>query len=267
MKKLLLAAAGLLLSLAASAQTWVNIDKLLYVLDDTDNTAALGAPYRCPLSTYDDNGYYDDVVVPAQIQYGGKTYTVTSVMNEAFYLKQPKTISFPETLKSIGDEVFYGVSTLEKLVLPNSVESIGAGCFYQCSGLKEITLGTGMKTIAGGTPANFYRTPLEKLTCLATVPPTTAGIASIGQTIRRDCILYVPAGCKAAYESQPNWTGYKEIVELPAEPGPGVGIEAIDADNNAETRYFNMQGIEVNEPAKGQMLIEVKGAASRIVKF
>lgn len=268
MKKLLLAAAGMLLSMGASAQTWVNVDKLLYVINDTDNTATLGAPYRCPLSNYDENGYYDDVVVPSEIQYGGKTYTVTSVMNEAFYLRTPKTISFPETIKTIGDEVFYGVSSLDKLVIPNSVESIGSGCFYNCRGLKEITLGSGLKTIGGArTTATFYNTPLEKMTCLSTVPPTTEGIYTIGNTIRANCVLYVPAGTKAAYEGQINWSGFKEVVELPAEPGPGVGIEAIDADSNAAIRYFNLQGIKVNDPAKGQMLIEVKGASSRIVKY
>ena len=126
MKKLLLAAAGSLLWLGASAQTWVNYDKLLFVIDDTDNTAQLAAPYRCPLANYDESGYWDNVVVPVQIENGGKTYTVTSVMNEAFYLRQPTSISFPETIKTIGDEVFYGVSTLKSVVFPNSVETIGS---------------------------------------------------------------------------------------------------------------------------------------------
>lgn len=258
MKKLLLAAAGSLLWLGASAQTWVNYDKLLFVIDDTDNTAQLAAPYCCPLANYDESGYWDNVVVPAQIENGGKTYTVTSVMNEAFYLRQPTSISFPETIKTIGDEVFYGVSTLKSVVFPNSVETIGSGCFYNCSGLEEVTYGSGLKSIGGGTPANFYGVPnLVKITSYAQVPPT-AQYNTIGSTSKSKCTLYVPAGTITAYQRAPFWDGYKEYLEIPAEPGPGVGVEGIEAEADEAPRYFNLQGIEVSRPERG-IYIRIEG--------
>ncbi len=38
-----------------------------------------------------------------------------------------------------------------------------------------------------------------------------------------------------------------------------VGIEAIEAGDDVKARYFNLQGIEVINPAEGQMVIERKG--------
>ena len=38
-----------------------------------------------------------------------------------------------------------------------------------------------------------------------------------------------------------------------------VGIEAIEAGDDVKARYFNLQGIEVINPAEGRMVIERKG--------
>ena len=45
------------------------------------------------------------------------------------------------------------------------------------------------------------------------------------------------------------------------------GIFEIDNDSNGSSRYYNLQGIEVKNPAKGQMLIEKKGNKTRKVIF
>lgn len=50
---------------------------------------------------------------------------------------------------------------------------------------------------------------------------------------------------------------------------PGVyeaGVEGIEADSNAPVRYYNLQGVEVANPEKGQLLIKRQGGkASKIV--
>lgn len=44
----------------------------------------------------------------------------------------------------------------------------------------------------------------------------------------------------------------------------GDGISAIEADNNAPAVYYNLQGVEVAEPANG-LFIEVRGNQVRKV--
>lgn len=57
------------------------------------------------------------------------------------------SISLPQTLKNIGDCVFYKCSALEKIIVPEGVETIGYQAFCSCSNLTEITLPSTIKNI------------------------------------------------------------------------------------------------------------------------
>ena len=46
----------------------------------------------------------------------------------------------PNSVTSIGTEVFYGCSGLTSVTIPNSVTSIGQSAFYGCSGLTSVTI-------------------------------------------------------------------------------------------------------------------------------
>ena len=37
------------------------------------------------------------------------------------------------------------------------------------------------------------------------------------------------------------------------------GIANIDTDNNASVKYYNLQGVEISKPVKGQIVIVKKG--------
>ncbi len=49
-----------------------------------------------------------------------------------------KSIIIPNTVRSIGDWVFYGCSNLQKIVIPSSVTSMGNCLFRQCNNLQEM---------------------------------------------------------------------------------------------------------------------------------
>ena len=50
------------------------------------------------------------------------------------------------------------------------------------------------------------------------------------------------------------------VIELPAAVVASVkGIEVDEVDVNAPTRYFNLQGVEISAPAKGEVVIVKKG--------
>ena len=115
--------------------------------------------------------YMENIVIPAT--YNGKA--VTQILPEAFYrANNLKSITIPNSVKSIGDNAFYSCSSLTSIivdennssyksidgnlyskdgkkliqyaigkaytsfVIPNSVTSIGEGAFYNCSKLTSV---------------------------------------------------------------------------------------------------------------------------------
>ena len=94
------------------------------------------------------------------------------------------SIVFPDGLTSIELKAFQSCTALTSITLPANVSSIGKDAFSVCSGLTYITA-------LRETPAELSKS----------VFPTTSNIT-----------LYVPAGCKDAYQTA--WGTFKEIVEL-----------------------------------------------------
>lgn len=218
---LLLTTLAAAISTASAQETTVNTGGLEFTLDNENNTAMLVAHYYC--SSFDDNGYYGDVTVPAYVTANSKQYPVTSIQTLGFYLCFINSVSLPETLVSIGAECFYGEKYLTEVVLPNSLETIGGGCFVNCTALQKVTFGSGLKSISGtqGTSAggNFVGcTALNSVTTLATVPPTIDDKV-FPANVKAQVTLTVPAGCLSAYQNAPNWSGFKEYVEA-APAGP-----------------------------------------------
>lgn len=61
------------------------------------------------------------------------------------WCKSLKTITLPETLKSIGRECFMN-SGIEYVVLPGSLHTVPYGCFFNCN-LKQVILKEGISVI------------------------------------------------------------------------------------------------------------------------
>lgn len=118
------------------------------------------------LSDYNDTQEVD-VVIPEQIEVDGKTYTVTSIADNAF--PYPMTgISMPSTIKRIGraafqylllrsiewplslevieEDAFLG-SELERVTLPEGLKEIGEQAFDDCNKLTEVNLPSTLKKI------------------------------------------------------------------------------------------------------------------------
>ena len=127
------------------------------------------------------NSYYGVVRIPDKVTYGGKTMTVTSISNLAFYNCSGLTsVTIPSSVTSIGQLAFCYVGSLTSIVvesgnnsydsrggcnaiiktidnelvagckntvIPNSVTSIGRAAFWVCRGLTSITIPNSVKSI------------------------------------------------------------------------------------------------------------------------
>ena len=107
MRKSLLSLVLMLLPMVAMADN-VEINGIYYTLADDGNAKVASNP----------NQYSGDVVIPAMVEYGDKTYNVTSIAAFAFR----------------------NSSGMTSITIPNSITSTGAGAFQGCSGLTKVTL-------------------------------------------------------------------------------------------------------------------------------
>ena len=138
--------------------------------------------------------YTGALTIPSTVTYGGVTFTVTAIGEEAFanyesayQMSQITSISLPNTiisignsafqrngitaitlpssLQTIGEYAFYRCISLKSISIPNSVTSLGTGAFSNCWGLQTINLGSGITSI----PAYCFNACDEALTSV-TIP-------------------------------------------------------------------------------------------------
>ena len=146
--------------------------QVLYYNILSDSTVAVTYPNHVLSSYY--SGFQKptgSLAIPASVSYGGTTYQVVSVGDNAFnscagltVVTIPNTVTtigssacsqctgltsltIGNSVTSIGDNAFMGCTSLASLNIPNSVTMIGVGSFQGCSSLQTITLGSSVSTI------------------------------------------------------------------------------------------------------------------------
>ena len=208
MKKILFTFIAMLLPSMASADA-VEIEGIYYNLDSEAKTAEV---------TENPNKYQGDVIIPGAIEYGGRTYSVTSIYWMAFnfcsdltsvyipgsvtFIGSASTFLECRSLTSItvdetnsvyksvdgvllakdGDETILIIYPIGKTgttyTIPDGVTAIGANAFWRCS-LTSITIPNSITTIGGQA---FYG--CSGLTSV-NIP---GGVTSIGDEAFNSCI-------------------------------------------------------------------------------
>ncbi|MBO4550979.1 MAG: leucine-rich repeat domain-containing protein, partial [Bacteroidaceae bacterium] len=173
------------------------IDGFYYILDNMNQTATV--TYELVSDMYANYTKLNSTRwnIPAKVALEGIVYDVKSIGEKAFYQTNVATVLLPEGLESIGNEAFADMYehfvSLTAVVLPSTLTSIGEFAFYNQRNLKEIY--------------NYATTP-QDITGKGVFGDGTYG------TIDKSRIkLYVPFGCKAAYEAADEWKDF-DIEEM-----------------------------------------------------
>lgn len=123
MKKIILLTVVAFCVMVVNAATTFTVDGYKYtVISEDESTVEFGT-----------NAMYGDVktnvVVPATVEYGGKTYTVIGIGRNAFATTRERTaklltVEMPNTIKYIGAHAFEHCSALQNFQFPQNLEAI-----------------------------------------------------------------------------------------------------------------------------------------------
>ena len=93
--------------------------------------------------TFGESGLSGDLILPDNLK---------SIGRYGFGQTSISSVSFPESLTSLGDECFYGCLNLSgDIIIPPKVTTIPADCFHGCSNIKgRLEIGASVTEIKGG---------------------------------------------------------------------------------------------------------------------
>lgn len=161
--------------------------------------------------------YGGDIVVPAQVEYQNVKFDVTEVNDSAFFEAAAITsLTFPDRITRIGNNVCYDCTGIESLTLPAALKEIGDYAFAYNSKLMGVTLPEGLETLGlrafmscaalkqAVLPATikkidnyaFYGCGLETIT----LPD---GVDTIGSNVFQSCRSLVSAKLPATLKAVP----------------------------------------------------------------
>lgn len=175
----------------------------------------------------------------------------------------------------LGDEIATGCKNLERVVFPD-ISEIDYNPIARYDDFTSIT------TVCSNL---FTDCPmLKEAVCLGSIPPEfnipqrffDGGYVDQPTTVFRvidNCENYtlkVPAGSEELYRAHPVWGLFKHIVGFENGDYTFDAIDSPDVDSgtlDSTPRYFNLQGIEVNRPANGDIYIRRTGTKTQKIIF
>ena len=146
--------------------------------------------------------------------------TVTEIGERAFFCRSEELeeVVIPDSVKKIGKNAFCACADLANVVIPDSVTEIGSGAFDECYSLSEIHLPASLRKL----DLAFDEGPYEgREIYVHFTDPAQCEVEmldeeeeSTGWPSNWDDWLYVPKGCREAFEKAEPWCGFEVIKEF-----------------------------------------------------
>ena len=227
---------------ALSIPSSVENNNQTYIVTSIGNSAFKGDNY--------DKYFFTSVEIPN---------SVTSIGDQAFYgCSSLTSVEIPNSVTSIGGEAFYGCSSLTSVEIPNSVNEIGVSAFEGCTGLKDLVLGSGLEWIREQAFGRCGH--IRQITCSASIPPTadTTTFRNVNHAIP----VYVPKASISLYQNVIGWkdfVNYQDIQDLGIEDEPTVGARIttngqqvlVDGAENWPVVLYDMTGRVLGKANEG----------------
>ncbi|WP_255326825.1 leucine-rich repeat domain-containing protein [Prevotella sp. ICM33] len=115
------------------------------------------------------------------------------------------SVTFPNSVTTIGKGAFEDCSALTSVTFPNSVTEIGGSAFSGCRSLKNFTFGSGLQSI--GQEAFSNCTNITQISSEAVVPPICDSDAFY-LINKSKCKLIVPKNSLDAYKQADQWKDF-----------------------------------------------------------
>ena len=158
------------------------------------------------------------VSIPARVTYKGKSYTVTSIGNKAFYNnKTVIAVTVPSSVKVIGTQAFSTCTRLKKINGFANVTSIGKQAFYKCSSLNQI--GKKSKTITLSKIQQIGSGAFQNCTKITKLTISSKSLKSVGSKaiskINKKTVIKVPSSKLSRYKKLfKSSTGYVRSMKI-----------------------------------------------------
>ena len=104
-------------------------------------------PGKCIIKSYLPSRLAGDVTLPAEVTFGGETYSVTGIEEYAFEgCNGVTSFTLPASLEYVGRNAFQECGDLVTVIFPQQVTRISPQTFYGCASLKTFT-GRGVQEV------------------------------------------------------------------------------------------------------------------------
>ncbi|MBR1804670.1 MAG: leucine-rich repeat domain-containing protein [Muribaculaceae bacterium] len=163
-------------------------------------------------------------LIPEQVYFDGKNYTVAAIADRAFSHSRVTQVQIPNTVTTIGQEAFAGCDLLSSITLPlyldhipprmlagtaitcvaipEGVTLLGDGAFHECTQLHTVFLPASLLTVGEDAFEDCFN--LFEIYCAAPEPPKVLGDRNFLAVGGID--LIVPDGkASKAYQSSDVW--------------------------------------------------------------
>lgn len=171
---------------AEDEEVTCTVNGIIYNLNETTAEAAVDQKADSSLT---------ELVIPQTITNNGKTYTVTSIDECAFWEDKTLTkVTLPDSITTIGYASFINCTSLSEINIPKHVKTIEQSAFNYCVLLKEVILPNSLVTI--GKHA-FYKTGIRKIVIPSSV--RRVGCSAFSSTLLQE--VYISEGVTNVEES------------------------------------------------------------------
>ena len=135
------------------------------------------------------------------------------------------SVTIPNSVTSIGDNIFKNYYNLTSVIIPDTVENIGKGAFENCTSLKSVTIPNSVTSI--GDKAFYWCNSLTSVTLINNKDKETGNYESIGISgengktigigafthVSNNFKIYVPKELITNYINNAEWRYYSEYIE------------------------------------------------------